>query len=219
MEAIATLSGGIAHDFNNILAAIITNTELIMDDVPEQGAVHEHLKIVLQAGLRGRNLVRQIKTISQQKSQEHHPVQVELIVEECLLLLRASLPTTIEIRQHIAPELGQVLADSTQLHQVILNLCTNATEAMAHVDGILEVRLEPFYHLAPYEQAYPGLPSGHYLCLTIKDTGHGMDRAVMERIFNPFFTTKGQGKGTGLGLSVAHSIIKNHGGTISVDSA
>jgi CheY-like chemotaxis protein len=135
-----------------------------------------------------------------------------------LLLLRASLPTIIEIRKHIAPGLGLALADPTQLHQVILNLCTNAAEAMPDGDGVLEVRLDPFYHLAPGTPDYPGLPTGHYLCLTVKDTGHGMERAVMERIFDPFFTTKGQGAGTGLGLSVAHSIIKNHGGTINVDS-
>jgi PAS domain S-box-containing protein len=219
MEAIATLSGGIAHDFNNILAAIITNTELTLDDVPEHSTLHEHLKIVQQAGLRGRNLVKQIKAISQQTSHERHPVQVERIVEECLLLLRASLPTIIEIRKHIAPGLGLALADPTQLHQVILNLCTNAAEAMAQGDGMLEVRLEPFFHIAPYIQDYPGLPTGHYLCLTVKDTGHGMERAVMDRIFDPFFTTKGQGKGTGLGLSVVHSIVKNHGGTITVDSS
>jgi PAS domain S-box-containing protein len=218
MEAIATLSGGIAHDFNNILAAIITNTELTMDDVPENSSLHEHLKIVLQAGQRGKNLVKQIKTIGQQSGDDRRPVRVEQVVEECLLLLRASLPAIIEIRKFIAPDLGLVAADPTQLHQVILNLCTNAAEAMQEGDGVLEIRLEPFHHVAPLQSDYPGLPSGHFLCLSIRDTGHGMERAVMERIFDPFFTTKGHGKGTGLGLSVAHSIIKKHGGTITVDS-
>jgi len=218
MEAIATLAGGIAHDFNNILGAIITNTELTLDDLPEESTEHEQLKIVLQAGLRGKNLVKQIKAISQQTGKERQPVRVEAIIAECLLLLRASLPATIEIRKHIAPQLGLVSADPTQLHQVILNLCANAAEAMQDGNGTLEVRLEPFSHRAPYETDYPGLPSGEYLRLTVRDTGHGMDRAVMERIFDPFFTTKGKGKGTGLGLSVAHSIVKSHGGTISVDS-
>jgi signal transduction histidine kinase/ActR/RegA family two-component response regulator len=218
MEAIATLSGGIAHDFNNILAAIITNTELTMDDVPADSPMQAHLKVVLQAGLRGKNLVRQIKTIGQQSADERYPVRVEQVVEECLLLLRASLPATIEIRKHIAPKLGMAMADPNQLHQVILNLCANAAEAMQQGGGVLEIRLEPFYHIAPYMQDYPGLTTGHYLCLVVKDTGHGMERAVMERIFDPFFTTKGQGKGTGLGLSVAHSIIKNHGGLITAES-
>jgi PAS domain S-box-containing protein len=218
MEAIATLAGGIAHDFNNILGAIITNTELTLDDLPEQSNEHEQLKIVLQAGLRGKNLVKQIKAISQQTGNERQPVRIEAIVAECLQLLRASLPATIEIRKHITPELGLVSADPTQMHQVILNLCANAGEAMEDGNGTLEVRLEPFSHRAAYETDYPGLATGEYLRLTVRDTGHGMDRAVMERIFDPFFTTKGKGKGTGLGLSVAHSIVKSHGGTITVDS-
>jgi PAS domain S-box-containing protein len=218
MEAIATLAGGIAHDFNNILGAIITNTELTIDDLPDHGNEHEQLMIVMQAALRGKNLVKQIRAISQQASDQRQPVQVEKIITECLLLLRASLPATIEIRKHIAPQLGLVAADPTQLHQVIVNLCTNAAEAMQEHGGALEVRLEPFQHRAAYETDYPGLPSGDYLRLTIGDTGHGMDRAVIERIFDPFFTTKGHGKGTGLGLSVVHSIVKSHGGTITVDS-
>ncbi|TLM68944.1 MAG: PAS domain S-box protein [Deltaproteobacteria bacterium] len=218
MEAIATLSGGIAHDFNNILAAIITNTELILDDLPEHGTEREHLRIVLQAGLRGKNLVKQIRAISQQPCHERQPVRVEQVVEECLLLLRPSLPAIIEIRTVVAPNLATVSADPTQLHQVILNLCTNAAEAMQNGDGLLEIRVEPFHHIAPCQKDYPGLPTGHFLCLTIRDTGHGMERAVLDRIFDPFFTTKGQGNGTGLGLSVVHSIVRNHGGTITVDS-
>lgn len=218
MEAIATLSGGIAHDFNNILAAIITNTELTLDDVPEKSTLHEHLRIVQQAALRGKNLVKQIRTIGQQTTQERRPVRIENIIEECLLLLRPSLPASIDICKRIAPDTGMVSADPTQLHQVILNLCTNAAEAMQDGSGLLEIDLDLFYHKAAYGNDYPGLPTGHYLCLTIKDTGMGMERAVMERIFDPFFTTKGQTKGTGLGLSVAHSIVKSHGGTITVDS-
>ncbi|MHB8707836.1 MAG: hybrid sensor histidine kinase/response regulator [Desulfuromonadales bacterium] len=218
MEAIATLSGGIAHDFNNILAAIITNTELTMDDVSEKSTLHEHLKIVLQAALRGKNLVKQIKTIGQQTSHERRPVHIENVIEECLLLLRASLPALIDIRKHIAPDIGMTSADPTQLHQVILNLCTNAAESMHDSGGVLEIGLEPFYHKAAYANDYPGLPTGPYLCLTVRDTGHGMDRTILERIFDPFFTTKGQSKGTGLGLSVAHSIVKSHGGTITVGS-
>ncbi len=219
MEAIATLAGGIAHDFNNILGAIITNTELTLDDLDEHCTEREQLGIVLQAALRGKNLVKQIKTISLQTATlQRLPVQFEHVITECLLLLRASLPATIEIRKHIAVPAGLVSADPTQLHQVILNLCTNAAEAMQDGNGILEVSLESFRHHAAYDSNYPGLPTGDFLRLTVRDTGHGMERAVMERIFDPFFTTKGQGKGTGLGLSVAHSIIKSHGGTITVES-
>lgn len=218
MEAIATLSGGIAHDFNNILAAIITNTEMALDDVDEHSSLCEHLKIVLKAGLRGKTLVKQIMTISHQGDQERQPVQMEKIVSECLMLLRASLPTTIEIRKYIDRTLEPIPADPTQLHQVILNLCTNAADAMQEKGGILEVRLEDV-QLPPGQKSIdPLLHPGSYLKMTIQDTGHGMERAVMERIFDPFFTTKGRGKGTGLGLSVVHGIIKSHGGTLTVES-
>lgn len=218
MEAIATLSGGIAHDFNNILAAIITNTEMTLDDVDEGSPLREHLKIVLKAGLRGKDLVKQILTISHQSDQERQSVQVEKIVSECLLLLRASLPTTIEIRQIIPPNLEPVPADPSQLHQVILNLCTNAADAMHEKGGILEVRLDDHLIVAGAARIDPALHPGSYLKMTIKDTGHGMERSVMERIFDPFFTTKGRSKGTGLGLSVVHGIIKSHGGVLTVES-
>ncbi|MBE0504366.1 MAG: GAF domain-containing protein [Desulfuromonadales bacterium] len=218
MEAIATLSGGIAHDFNNILAAIITNTEMTLDDVGEDNPLREHLQIVLKAGLRGKDLVKQILTISHQADQERQPVQVEKVVSECLLLLRASLPTTIEIRKVIADNLGPVPADPSQLHQVILNLCTNAADAMQDQEGILEVRLADI-QISPREaRINPLLHPGSYLKMSIKDTGCGMEKGVMERIFDPFYTTKGRGKGTGLGLSVVHGIVKSHGGSLTVES-
>jgi len=218
MEAIATLAGGIAHDFNNILAAIITNTEMTLDDVDEHSTLHQHLKIVLKAGLRGKELVKQIMTISRQGDQERQPVQMEKIVSECLMLLRASLPTTIEIRKHVEPGLGPVPADPSQMHQVILNLCTNAADAMPE-GGTLEVRLEDIEFPVRQGSIYHPVPHpGSYLKMTIKDTGYGMERAVLERIFDPFFTTKGRGKGTGLGLSVVHGIVKSHDGVLTVES-
>lgn len=216
MEAIATLSGGIAHDFNNILAAIITNTEMSLEDTDDED-IRENLEIVLKAGLRGKSLVKQIKTLGQDAPQERHPVRLDVIIQECLELLRASLPTTIEIKKHIVPGLGMVPADPTQIHQVLLNLCTNAADAMRKDGGTLEVRLEAAEILAGANNS-TGLRPGHYQKLTIHDTGHGMPAEVMERIFDPFFTTKDLGKGTGLGLSVVHSIIKSHDGTISVNS-
>ena len=218
MEAIATLSGGIAHDFNNILAAIITNTEMTLDDVNEDNPLREHLQIVLKAGLRGKDLVKQILTISRQGDQERQSVQVEKVVNECLLLLRASLPSTIEICKGIDPNLAPVPADPSQLHQVILNLCTNAADAMQEKGGILEVRLADIRITAQDARINPSLHPGSYLKMTVKDTGYGMERAVMERIFDPFYTTKGRGKGTGLGLSVVHGIVKSHGGTLTVES-
>ncbi len=219
MEAIATLAGGIAHDFNNILAAILNNTELVLDDLAADDGLREHLEVVYQAGCRGKSLVKQILTISRQNIQERKPVLVEIIINECLKLLRASLPATIEIRKTIMPDLGLVAADPTQLHQVILNICTNAADAMEDQNGgLLEIRLEEVTVVSRYDDVHASLHPGNYLKLSIKDNGHGMERAVLERIFDPFFTTKGLGKGTGLGLSVAHSIIKNHGGLLNVES-
>ncbi len=217
MEAIATLSSGIAHDFNNILAAIITNTEMSLEDTQDE-EVRESLEIVLKAGLRGKNLVKQIKTLGQDAPQERHPIRLDIIIQECLELLRASLPTTIEIKRHIVQGLGKVPADPTQIHQVLLNLCTNAADAMRKEGGVLEVRLEATEILAGLNNN-TGLHPGHYQKLTISDTGHGMPAEVIERIFDPFFTTKELGKGTGLGLSVVHSIVKSHDGTINVNSS
>ncbi|KAF0219613.1 MAG: multi-sensor hybrid histidine [Geobacteraceae bacterium] len=218
MEAIATLAGGIAHDFNNNLAAIITCTEMARDDVPEGSPVRELLDVVLKAGYRGRNLVKQILTISCQGEQERQLVQVELIVEECLKLLRASFPASIEIRQHFSDRLGVVLADPTQIHQIIVNLCTNAAYAVREKGGVLEISVANVDLDADAASDFQDLQAGNYLRLTVKDTGHGMTPEVMERIFDPFFTTKGKSGGTGLGLSVIHGIVKNHGGAITVDS-
>jgi CheY-like chemotaxis protein len=218
MEAIATLAGGIAHDFNNILAAIITNTEMALDDIEADTAVREHLEIVLQAGFRAKNVVRQIRTLSCQGEKEREPVQIELVAKECIKLLRASLPSTIDIPRKLVAGLGTVLIDPTQIHQIIMNLCTNAADAMREGGGTLSVSLARVEIGPDAEPSLPLLPSGHYLQLTVADNGHGMDNRTMERIFDPFFTTKGQGRGTGLGLSVVHAIVKNHHGAITVES-
>jgi PAS domain S-box-containing protein len=221
MEAVGTLAGGIAHDFNNILAAIIGYAEIALITVPRLSPIQHHLQQVLNAGQRAKDLVRQILTFSRmQPNQERTPVEVAPIVREALNLLRASLPAMIEIRQTIQTETGAVLADPTEIHQVLVNLCTNAGQAMEQGGGILEVSLGEVLAESGFETAGtpPDLKPGKYLLLTVRDTGHGMDQPTLDRIFDPYFTTKDIGKGSGLGLSVVHGIIKRHEGTIAVFS-
>ena len=218
MEALATLSGGIAHDFNNILAIIMTNVEMTLEDCETGTPQHQSLELALKAALRGKTLVKQFLTISRQNEQPQKPVWLEQIVDECLDLLRATLPTTIELRKDVAGDPGMIAADPTQIHQVIMNLCTNAGDAMRETGGILDISMQGVTLRKKDLSRYAGLKPGPYIRMVVADTGHGMDREILERIFDPFFTTKIKGKGTGLGLSIAHGIIKNHGGHISVNS-
>ena len=218
MEALATLSGGIAHDFNNILAIIITNMEMTLEDIPEDSPLLGSMQLVLRAGLRGKNLVKQFLTISRQNEQSQKIVPIEDIVEDCFSLLRSTLPTTIELRKDFNVESSLIVADPTQINQVIMNLCTNAGDAMQQKGGILDISLSEVELTANEIARYPGLEPGKFVKLIVADTGHGMTREVMDRIFDPFFTTKTKGKGTGLGLSIVHSIVKNHRGNISVNS-
>ena len=217
MEAVGTLAGGIAHDFNNILAAIIGYTELSQNDLDKSHPCQRYLTNVLTAGGRAKNLVYQILSFSRQAEQKRLPIDIAPAVKEALKLLRASIPTTIEIEQDIALELGAALADPTRIHQVIMNLCTNAAYAMREKGGILTVKLSRIELDEREASQYAELTPGSYLRLTVSDTGHGMDRGTLERIFEPFFTTKKE-EGTGLGLSVVHGIIKDHGGAITVYS-
>ena len=218
MEAIATLAGGIAHDFNNNLASIITCTEMARDDVPADSPIRELLDVVLKSSYRGRKLVKQILTFCCQGEQERQPVQIEPILNECMNLMRASLPTSISVRKHVDENLGLIMADPTQIHQIIMNLITNASHAMRVKGGLLDVSINNVGLDTAAVSGAPDLVSGCYLKLTVKDTGHGMDAKTMERIFDPFFTTKGHTEGTGLGLSVVHGIVRNHGGAITVTS-
>ena len=219
IQAIGTLAGGIAHDFNNMLTAILGYTELASDDVPRDSITWRNLQRVLTAGTRARDLVQQILAFSRQNTTQLQPVELSLLVREMLSLLRASLPSTIEIRQHIETDVGMVLAAPTQIHQVLLNLCTNAEHAMRATGGVLEVRLEAVEVDAVFAAAHPELKPGPHARLTVCDTGHGMPPEVLERIYEPFFTTKGVGEGTGMGLSVAHGIVASHGGIMTVVSA
>jgi signal transduction histidine kinase/ActR/RegA family two-component response regulator len=218
IEAIGTLSGGIAHDFNNILGIIVGYTDLALLEVPEGTSLWRKLNEVIKASSRAKDLVNQILTFSRQREQERRPIQISFIIKEVLKMLRASLPTTIEIRKNINAGLGMVLSDPTQIHQVLMNLCTNAAHAMREKGGVLEVTLSDIDIDSEAAAQHLDLPPGQYQKLMVSDTGHGMDAKVMERIFEPFFTTKGPGEGTGMGLSVVHGIVKSLGGEITVKS-
>jgi len=217
MEAIGTLAGGIAHDFNNILAAIIGYTELSKMMISKENKVSEYLSDILEAGKRATDLVQQILTFSRQTEQELKPVSVKAIVKEALKLLRASLPSTIDITQNIRSD-SLVMSDPTQIHQILINLCTNASHAMRKKGGTLAVSLTNVEIDGGSTSHYQGLESGPYINLEISDNGHGMPPGVMERIFEPFFTTKERGEGTGMGLAVIHGIVKSYGGAIYVES-
>jgi len=217
MEAIGTLAGGIAHDFNNILAAIIGYAELTLADIPPWARHRNNIEQVIRAGERASDLVKQILSFSRQTEHERRPIEIRPVVKETLKLLRASLPSTIEIRNQVSARQSPVLADPTQIHQVLMNLCTNAAQAMKDRDGLLTVSLDEV-DLGPEAAAGPELKPGRYLKLTVSDTGPGIDPAIIERIFEPYFTTKKPGEGTGMGLAVVHGIVKSHGGAISVES-
>lgn len=218
MEAIGTLAGGIAHDFNNILGAILGFCEVSLGQLAEGGAIYDNLAQIHTAARRAREMVRQILTFSHRSDQERQPVQIHLLVKEALNLIRASLPTTIEIRRQIDPDCGLVLADPTQLHQVIMNLCTNAHYAMRNRTGTLTVLLETVTVDEAMLLNIPLGKAGRYVRLSVADEGTGIEQAILNRIFDPFFTTKPPGQGTGMGLSVVHGIVKGHGGAITVES-
>jgi signal transduction histidine kinase/ActR/RegA family two-component response regulator len=218
IQAIGTLAGGIAHDFNNILFPIVGYTELTMDELPEDSQARKNLAEVLQAANRAKELVQQILTFSRQSCQERQPIRVQYIIKEALKLLRASIPKTIEIEHRLNDNCGAIMGDPTQIHQVVMNLCTNAYQAMQENGGKLFLSLEEINFDYDDMLEKIGVQPGKHLCFTVKDEGHGMDPSVMARIFEPYYTTKEQGKGTGLGLSVIHGIVKNHGGEITVES-
>jgi PAS domain S-box-containing protein len=218
MEALGTLSGGIAHEFNNILAAIMGFTELAIYALPASHPACCHLQAVLLAGNRAKDLVQQILAFSRPSERDRKPVQVARVIQEALALLRATLPTTIEIRQHFPEQEGTVLAHRNQLHQVIMNLCTNAEYAMRQTGGILEIGVDTVDFPHNFTAHHRTLPPGAYVCLTLRDTGQGMTPDIVEHIFEPFFTTKGVGEGTGMGLAIVHGIVTSHGGAITVES-
>jgi len=221
MEAIGTLAGGVAHDFNNILGIILGNTELAMDDIQDWNPAWYNLEEIKSASLRAKSVVRQLMSFARKTTLEKKPTNIIPIVRESLKLLRSSIPTSIEFRQNIPQKIHTIQADPTQINQILINLCTNAYHAMPD-GGILEVSLKhlTFDENTPnqYPDQYPGLIPGRYVNLTISDTGHGISDEEIERIFDPYFTTKEIGKGIGMGLAVVHGIIKEHNGFITVKS-
>ncbi|MBX7254788.1 MAG: PAS domain S-box protein [Candidatus Hydrogenedentes bacterium] len=218
MEAIGTLAGGIAHDFNNILAAILGYTELIEDSLDDRRRVLQDLAQVRQAVIRARDLVQQILTFSRKREQERKPVRVDLLVRETSKLLRSTVSTSVEINTSICKTNRCVLGDPTELHQVLMNLCTNAYQAIGERPGVLKIQLAECSAQDIQVASDYTSTDGHYLKVVVSDTGCGIAPEIADRIFDPFFTTKKQGEGTGLGLATVHGIVKSHGGFIQVKS-
>jgi PAS domain S-box-containing protein len=217
MEALGRLAGGIAHDFNNILSTIVINTEMTLLDAKEEYAPVENLRLALEACHRGRDLVQQIIAFSRRKEQARRPVDMYPIVKQAMNLVRSSLPSDIEVQDRLTAQPAVILGDPSQLHQVLMNLCTNAAHAMRDAGGCLGVSLARKV-LDTASANRRDLKPGPYICLSVSDTGHGMSADVLERIFDPFFTTKRSGEGSGMGLAVVHGIVKSYGGEVDVRS-
>ena len=218
MEAIGTLAGGIAHDFNNILAIILGNAELASDDVPDWNPASEPLKEIYRASIRAKNMVRQLLAFSRKSDEESKPIDIAPIIKESMKMLRSAIPTSVEFKQHISDDSYSVMGDAAQINQIVMNLVTNAADAMSEEGGLLEMTLEKII-LQEEKACFDWVLSpGPYVRLRMRDTGEGIEPKIMERIFDPYYTTKEVGKGTGMGLSVIHGIVKRHGGGIRVES-
>jgi PAS domain S-box-containing protein len=218
LQALGTLAAGIAHDFNNILAIVVGNAQILRQELPRGDAAQVGVGEIYAAGLRATDLVRRILTFGRREDANRHAVSLRDVVHEGLQLLRPMLPTSIEVRTKVDLDTPIVLADPAQLHQVILNLGTNAGHAMGEAGGILEFDLQPIVVSAELAATSPGLKQGEYALLSVSDTGSGIDAETLERVFEPFFTTKAPGVGTGLGLAVVHGVMQNHGGAVTVYS-
>ena len=218
MQSIGTLAGGIAHDFNNILTAILGYTEMAKYESIQDSEINENLGQVIKAGNRAKELVRQILTFSRQSDNERTPLQPGILVEEVIKILRPSLPSSIIINQNVNQPTGLILADPTQLHQILINICTNAYHAMEETGGMLDISLKEII-LSEKEVLFDhNIEAGVFVKISIRDTGHGIAKDTINRIFDPYFTTKEIGKGTGMGLSIVQGIVLSYGGFISLDS-
>jgi PAS domain S-box-containing protein len=218
LEALGTLAGGIAHDFNNMLLAVLGNAALVSDGLPPEHPLQTQLAQITTAGEHAAELVKHILTFSRPQGQKRSKISLGPVLSEALKLVRATLPARIEIRTEFARDAPLVMSDPTQIHQIVINLATNAAHAIGDRPGVIELTLESVSLLAHAGAAEAGLEGGHYARLSVRDDGSGMDRATLERIFDPFFTTKPVGLGTGLGLSVVHGIMRSSGGAIRVES-
>jgi signal transduction histidine kinase len=218
LEALGTLAGGIAHDFNNMLAAVLGYAELAQREIPLASPAQRSLHQILTAGLRAKALVQQILAFSRSAPPAQTPVSLADVLRETLPFVRAVLPTTIAVETHLTPAGSLVLADATQMQQIVMNLSVNAADAMRTTGGRLEIRLDVVEVDAAWAARAPALHPGPYVRLTVRDHGPGIAPEVVERMYEPFFTTKAVGQGTGLGLSVVHGIVESHGGTILVES-
>jgi two-component system cell cycle sensor histidine kinase/response regulator CckA len=218
MEAIGALTGGITHRFNNILGAMIGCTELSLLEIEKGTQVHHHLTEALKAGERGKNLLKQIQILYRQKEKTWRPVKISLIIKEVIQYLRAVVSDTTEIRESIETDSDTIEADPVQIHQVLMNLCANAYQAMGEEGGVLEVRLADIDLDYEAVAGYPDMDQGSYLMLLISDTGHGIKGETVERIVDPSYAIQGLGKEKGLGLAVVCCIVRSHGGAITVKS-
>lgn len=218
MEAIGTLAGGIAHDFNNLLGIILGYAELIRDNSPDNSSDKNHIEQVLIAGDRAKDLVSHILSFSRKENKKSSPVSIYLLVKEALNLIRSTIPTTIEIKQNIDPQCGNILANPTQIQQVLMNLCTNAAQSMDENGGVLQIELTPTKLTTDDLVTEPDLKPGPYVRLSVKDNGIGIEEKDIDKIFDPYFTTKEIGKGSGMGLAIVVGIVKSYGGMITVDS-
>ncbi len=218
MEAIGTLSGGIAHDFNNILGIILGNTELAMDDIDKRNPSYLYLEEITKAGLRASDIVKQLLNFSRKTDQAKKAIDIRLLIKDSIKMLRASIPTSIDIQVNLLEDLSTIYADSTQINQVLVNLCTNAAHAMEDSGGVLKIELSQIELDNTTVTQFQKIEAGQYIQLSISDTGHGIDPEIKVNIFDPYFTTKPIGKGTGMGLAIVLGIVKNHNGAISVYS-
>ena len=217
MEAIGTLAGGIAHDFNNILFPLMGHAEMLKEDISVDSPLQENVDEIMHATLRAKDLVQQILTFSRQTEDEPKPIKLQHVVKEAIKLLQSTLPKTIDIQKYIDPNCGAVIADPTRIHQIVMNLSTNAYHAMEDTGGNLEIILRQVQIEHTQSEGFEIEP-GDYACLTVSDTGVGIEKQILDKIFDPFYTTKEMGKGTGLGLSVVHGIVKNYKGDVRIDS-
>jgi PAS domain S-box-containing protein len=219
LEAIGTLASGIAHEFNNVLCSIVGYGEMTLSELPSDTIAHANLRQILLAADRAKHIVRQILAFSRRDAVRCRHVRIDAVVNEALELVVKTFPASIEVRREISADAGKVLADPTQLQQIVINLCANALHAMRAGGGTLSISLDTVVVDEQLSSAHVGPPSGAYALLTVKDTGHGMEPEVLARIFDPFFTTKASGEGTGLGLAVVHGIVQRIGGSIFAESA